>query len=296
MKSGIAWILLATFLFTSLDATAKYLTQSYPVEQVVWARFFFHMAVLVVWLRGAFALYLRTGALWLQVLRSALMLITNVLFFFAVRTLPLADVVAVMFIGPLLVTALSSPLLGEYVGPRRWTAVVIGFIGALVIVRPGSGVVDGVALLPLLAAFTNALYTITTRRVSTVDPMMTTLVFTGLLGAIVSTAAMPLVWVTPDLPGWTLMVLAGVLGAFGHLAFIRALGKSSPATLAPFSYTVLVWSTGYGYLVFGDLPDMWTGVGAAIIVASGLYVFHRERVRGAERVQGSRESQDHPTT
>ena len=275
--TGIGWMLGATFLFTSLDATAKLLTGSYPVEQVVWARFFFHVLVLAVFLGPRLAVSLRTRRLGRQLVRSGLMLITNALFFFAVRTLPLADVVAVMFVGPLLVTALSVPLLGERVGPRRWAAVAAGFVGALIIVRPGSGVTEGVALLPLLAALTNALYTITTRQLRDTDPVMTTLLYTGLAGAVLTTAVVPFVWVAPDLTGWLQMALVGVLGALGHLAFIRALGMSPAAALMPFSYMVLVWATGYGFVLFGDLPDAMTVLGAAIVMGSGLYVLHRER-------------------
>jgi len=226
-----------------------------------------------------FVLTLRTHRLWLQLVRSALMLITNVLFFFAVRTLPLADVVAVMFVGPLLVTALSVPLLGERVGPRRWVAVSVGFVGALVIIRPGMGLMQGVALLPLLAALTNAFYTITTRQLRHTDSVVTTLLYTGMVGAVLSTIAVPFVWVSPGVFGWVLMVLAGVLGAGGHLALIRALGSSPPAALMPLSYLVLIWSAGYGYLIFGDLPDKMTVLGAGIVMASGLYVLHRERVQ-----------------
>ncbi|MGK0172192.1 MAG: drug/metabolite transporter (DMT)-like permease [Gammaproteobacteria bacterium] len=276
---GVYWMLLATLLFTSLDAIAKWLTQSYPVEQVVWARFFFHLVILGVYLGPRLVRSIRSSRLGLQLVRSALMLVTNVLFFMAVRTMPLADVVAVMFVGPLLVTALSVPLLGEQVGPRRWAAVAVGFAGALIIIRPGSEMLDGVAILPLCAAMTNALYTITTRQLRDVDPFMTTLLYTGLVGAGVSSMVVPFVWVAPDLRGWTLMVLAGTLGAGGHLAFIRALSISPPAALAPLSYSVLLWSTGYGYLLFGELPDSMTVFGAAIVMSSGLYVLHRERIR-----------------
>ncbi len=276
--SGVRWMLLATFLFTSLDATAKWLSQTYPVEQVVWARFFFHVLVLGVWLGPRIMAHLRTQRLWLQLFRSSLMLTTNFLFFVAVQSLPLADVLAVMFVGPLLVTALSVPLLGERVGPRRWAAVAVGFVGALIIIRPGAGALESVALLPLLAALTNAFYTITTRQLRDADPALTTLLYTGLVGAGVSTVVVPFSWTPPDLEGWVLMVLAGSLGAVGHLALIRALGLSPPAALMPLSYLVLLWSTGYGFVLFDDLPDRWTILGAGVVMASGLYVLHRERM------------------
>ncbi|MCH9673181.1 MAG: DMT family transporter [Gammaproteobacteria bacterium] len=278
--AGVRWMLLATFLFTSLDATAKYLTAYYPVEQVVWARFFFHLLLLIAYLGWETTRAVKTQRLGLQLWRSGLMLVTNLLFFIAVRSLPLADVVAVMFVGPLLVTALSVPLLGERVGPRRWGAVLVGFVGAWIIVRPGSGVMQGLALLPLLAALTNALYTIATRKLSNQDSTMTTLLYTGLIGAVATSAYLPRVWVTPDALGWWLMLLVGALGALGHLAFIRALTISPPAALMPFSYLVLIWSTGYGYVLFDDIPDQQMLIGAAVVVASGLYVLHRERIVG----------------
>ena len=285
-STGVYWMLLATFLFTTLDATAKWLSQTYPVEQVVWARFFFHVLVLGLWLglsrSRSLVACLRTEKPGLQLFRSGLMLVTNLLFFMAVRTLPLADVVAVMFIGPLLVTALSVPLLGERVGRRRWAAVGVGFAGALIIIRPSADILQSVALLPLFAAFTHALYTITTRQLRDADPALTTLLYTGLVGAGLSTLIVPLSWTPPDVEGWLLMVIAGSLGAVGHLALIRALSISPPAALMPLSYMVLLWSTGYGYVLFGDLPDQWTLLGACVVIGSGLYVLHRERVVSRE--------------
>lgn len=280
-RRGIYLMLLTTGLFTSLDATAKYLAQDYPVPQVLWARFSFHLLFVAAFLGTRLSVTLRTRRLGLQMTRSLLMLITTGMFFFAVRELPLADVVAIMFVGPLFVTALSVPLLGDYVGPRRWTAVVIGFLGALVIVRPGSGIMQWFAILPVLAALSHALYTITTRQLANHDLPMTTLFYTAALGAAVTSALVPFFWITPDAAGWMLMALLGFFGAAGHLTLIRALGYASPVVVAPLSYVSLVWSIGIGFLLFGDLPDAWTLAGAALIAASGIYVFHRERVRSA---------------
>ena len=281
-RRGIWLMLLTTGLFTSLDATAKYLAQDYPVPQVLWARFSFHLVFVAAFLGTRLSVTLRSRRPGLQMTRSLLMLVTTGMFFFAVRELPLADVVAIMFVGPLFVTALSVPLLGDYVGPRRWTAVVVGFLGALVIVRPGGGIMQWVAILPVLAAFSHALYTITTRQLANHDLPMTTLFYTAALGAVVTTAIVPFHWVTPDAAGWLLMALLGFFGAAGHLTLIRALGYASPVVVAPLSYVSLVWSIGIGFALFGDLPDAWTLVGAALIAASGLYVFHRERVRSAD--------------
>ena len=278
-RRGIYWMLLTTGLFTSLDATAKYLAQDYPVPQVLWARFAFHLVFVAAFLGVRLSITLRSQRPGLQLIRSLLMLITTGMFFFAVRALPLADVVAIMFVGPLFVTALSVPLLGDYVGPRRWVAVCIGLLGALVVVRPGSGTMQGIAILPVLAAFSHALYTITTRQLATRDPPMTTLFYTAALGTVVTTAAVPYFWVTPDAPGWLLMALLGFFGAVGHLALIKALGYASPVVVAPLSYASLIWSIGIGFALFGDLPDAMTLLGAGLIAASGMYVFHRERLR-----------------
>jgi drug/metabolite transporter (DMT)-like permease len=274
-------MLLTTGLFTSLDATAKYLAQDYPVPQVLWARFSFHLLFVVLFLGARLSVTLRSNRLGLQLLRSFLMLVTTGMFFFAVGSLPLADVVAIMFVGPLFVTALSVPLLGDYVGPRRWAAVAVGFLGALLIVRPGSGITQGLAVLPVVAAFSHALYTITTRKLANHDLAMTTLFYTAALGAVVTSAIVPFFWITPDIAGWLLMALLGVFGATGHLALIKALGYASPVVVAPLSYASLIWSIGMGFALFGDLPDGMTLLGAAVIAGSGLYVFHRERARSA---------------
>lgn len=279
-RRGIYWMLLTTGLFTSLDATAKYLSQDYPVPQVLWARFAFHLVFVAVFLGVRLSVTLRSQRMGLQLTRSLLMLITTGMFFFAMSELPLADVIAIMFVGPLFVTALSVPLLRDYVGPRRWTAVGIGFLGALVIVRPGSGIMQGLAILPVLAAFSHALYTITTRQLANHDLPMTTLFYTAALGAVATSTLVPFFWVTPDVSGWLLMALVGFFGAAGHLTLIKALGYASPVVVAPLSYVSLIWSIGFGFALFGDLPDTTTLLGAALIAASGMYVFHRERVRG----------------
>ena len=274
-------MLLTTGLFTSLDATAKYLAQDYPVPQVLWARFSFHLLFVAAFLGTRLSVTLRSQRLGLQLTRSVLMLLTTGMFFFAVRALPLADVVAIMFVGPLFVTALSVPLLGDYVGPRRWSAVAVGFLGALVIVRPGSGIMQGLAILPVLAALSHALYTITTRQLANHDLPMTTLFYTAALGAAVTSGIVPFFWVAPDPAGWLLMALLGFFGAAGHLTLIKALGYASPVVVAPLSYASLIWSIGLGFALFGDLPDAMTLVGAVLIAGSGLYVFHRERARSA---------------
>ena len=278
IRRGIALMLATTCMFVSLDVLAKYVTQSYPVVQAVWARYFFHGVLLVALLRGRLPAHFRTRRPMLQLVRSALLLATTLLFFLGLRSMKVVEASSIMFAGPLLVTALSMPLLGEHVGPRRWTAVVFGFCGALVIVRPGTGMMQPAAVYPLLAVYCYALYQIATRQLARHDSSVTTLVYTAVVGGLVTTALLPWNWVTPDAFAWLLMAGLGVFGAAGHYLLIRALSCAPAAVIAPFGYSSLLWSTSLGFLVFGELPDAWTLAGAGIIIASGLYVLRRERV------------------
>ena len=276
-RRGIAMMLLTTLVFAGMDTLAKLLMQSYPLVQVVWGRYFFHAVFLVVVLGRSLPRHLGSRRPGLQLLRSALLLVTTGLFFLGVAYLPLVDAVSIAFVGPLIVTALSVPLLGEKVGARRWMAVIIGFCGALLIIRPGSGVMQAAALLPLLSAATNALYQIITRILSRHDGPITTLIYSAVVGGLVSSVLLPLFWVMPDATGWALMALLGLLGGIGHFTLIRALSLAPAATVAPIGYTNLVWSTGFGFVVFSHLPDGWTLAGAAVIIGSGFYVFRREQ-------------------
>ena len=281
-RRGIAWMLVTMLLFVSMDAVVKHLIASYPVPQIAWARFFFHAFLLAAVLGRRLPATLATRRRGLQVVRAGLLMATTLQFFTALYFLPLADTTAVMQAAPLIVTALSMPLLGEHVGIRRWGGVVAGFAGALIIVRPGSDAVHIAALLPLGAAFTFALYQISTRILSRTDATLTTLFYTPLLGAALMSAVVPFFWVMPDAEGWALMAFVGLLGGVGHFTMIRALTWAPAATVSPFSYTGLVWATLFGLTLFGDFPDIWTIAGALVIVGSGLYILHREYVRKRE--------------
>jgi drug/metabolite transporter (DMT)-like permease len=175
------------------------------------------------------------------------------------------------------VTALSVPLLGEQVGVRRWTAVGVAFVGVLIILRPGIGVFEPYALLPLIAAAMWALYQVLTRIVGRSDPPMITLFYSVVVGAAGLTLLIPFVWQPPDLQGWGLLVFAAVAGALAHYLLINALQLAPAVILQPLSYMMVVWATLVGFIVFGDLPDAMTVLGAVIIVGSGLYVVARER-------------------
>ena len=187
----------------------------------------------------------------------------------------------IVFSGPLFLTALSVPLLGEYVGMRRWIAVGIGFLGALVVIRPGPDIFASVAMLPLLAALSFAFYQIFTRKLATYDAPLTTLLYTSVFGMVCTSFYVPVTWESPDALGWFLLILAGVFGASGQLALIKAIQLAPVSTIAPFNYLGLVWASILGFIFFGDLPDRYTLIGAAIIAGSGLYILHRERVRRA---------------
>jgi len=273
---GILLMLATMVLFVAADSTAKWLTRAYPVPQVVWARFFFSLVLVALLLGRRLLAGLSTNRPGLQLARSALQIGSTATFFFAVAALPIATAITVSFLQPLFVTALSAPLLGERVGPRRWTAVACGFAGVLVIVRPGR-TMELALLLPAATAACSGLYYIATRVVSRNDPVMTSLFYTSALGFVATSAIVPWSWTAPDALGWTLFALMGALAGLGHLLVIQAFGLAPASLLAPFNYTQLIWATGTGWLVFGDLPDGWTLLGAAIIVGSGLYVFHRER-------------------
>ena len=274
---GIAWMLATMFCFVTLDSTAKYLMQSYPVAQVIWARFFFHLVFVVILMGPRLSARIRSQNLLHQGLRSFFMFSTTVLFFLGIHLLPLTTASTIMFMSPIILTVLSIPLLGERVGPRRWLGIVIAFAGALVVMRPGSESLQLSTLVVLAAAFTHALYQVFTRKLGTRDSPMTSLFYTGAIGALVTTAAIPLYWQPVASTDWALFVFAGIVGGIGHLCLIRAFRSAPASVVAPFSYSSLLWATAFGFVIFGDLPDGWTLTGAALIIGSGLYIFHREQ-------------------
>lgn len=273
---GILWIVLATALFTATNTFAKLLGQNHDIVQIVWARYTFHLVLIALLLRQAFPATLRTRHLKLQLGRSLLLLFSSALYFTGFTLLPLAESAAMINVTPLLVTVLSVPLLGERVGIRRSTSVIIGFLGALIIIRPGMDAFTIAALFPLTAASTYALYQIATRHVSHADSSMTSITYTALAGAVIGGFIVPFFWTEPSAGGWAMMIGMGVSGGFGHYAMIRAYSLAEISAIVPFTYTVLIWMVASGYFVFGDLPDIWTLVGTLIIAGSGLYVSRRE--------------------
>lgn len=276
---GIVLLLIAVSMFVSMDTIVKYLAGlGYPVLQIVWARFVFHLLfalpILLVFYPGRW----RTPRPALQLGRSLLLFVTTMTFFFALKLISLAAATTIMFAAPLFLIVMSVIVLGEKVGLRRWVGVAAGFAGIVVIIRPGP-TMDVAYLVPLAAAFIYAVYQLLTRMMSGDEAAVTTFFYTPIAGAIVASAILPFVWQAPaDLGIWALMALAGILGGGGHFLLIKAFERSEASLLAPFAYSSILWATLLGWAVFARLPDEWTFIGAAIIITSGLYIWHRERV------------------
>jgi drug/metabolite transporter (DMT)-like permease len=272
--------------FTVLDSSAKFAAQGLPVLVGVFFRYLigFILAALFVWRSDGVRLP-QTRHPWLQVLRGLLLLGSTACNFTAISYLQLAQTAAINFTLPLWVCALSVPLLGEHVGLRRWTAVLVGFLGVLVIMRPGSTDFHWAMLISLLSALFGSLYNIATRKVGAADSTQTSLFYVGMVGAAAASLPMVQVWQTPQGWQWLPLLMMGLAGTVGHSMLIKA-HRLAPATvLAPFIYTQIVWMTVAGAVVFGQYPDRWTLLGAAIVVASGAYVFARERKKGVTTAQ-----------
>jgi len=278
LLNGILLMLTAMALLPIYNGIAKYLSADYPVAQVVWARYFFHLAVLlplVLWRYGPRTLV--PPRFRLQLLRGTLLVADTFLFFGALALIPLADTLALTFVAPLMLTALSALLLGEQVGVRRWSAVAIGFIGTLIIVRPGFAAFEPGALLALGAGMAYAIYQLLTRKLAGSAPPLVTLGYSALVGTLVMTAALPTYWVTPPLADLALMVGMGATAAGAHFLIISAFERGQASLLAPFNYCEMIGAVAIGYLVFGDFPAAWTWLGVLVLIASGVYISLRER-------------------
>ena len=273
-------LMCAAMAFLALMATAiKHLTQTYPAPEILWARFFFHFLFILVLFPRRIPTLLVSRRKGLQIGRSIVMLLGSLIAVSALRYIQVAEFVALTFIAPALVAGLSVVVLREHVGPRRWASIGVGFIGVLIIVRPGAGVMHWAAALPLGVAMCQASYQIMTRLLSQEADGINSLVYTSLVGAAVTTLALPFFWVPPQGVDWLIMACIGFLVCAGHFAMIKAYERAAASVIAPLTYTELIWATLAGFAVFGDLPDVWTFVGAAIIAASGIYILHRERLK-----------------
>ena len=279
VMSGIGLMLIALIIVPMMDAAAKFLSDDFDTLQIVWARYFFHLLFLlpfVIWRYGRRAFH--TNRPLMQLVRGGLLAASTFLFFAAIAHMPLADAIATIFVYPFIVTALSPMVLNEPVGIRRWLAVLVGFIGALIVIRPTGAVMNEGVVLALAAGTGFAGYTLFTRKLAGVDPPLVTLAFTGLVGAVGASLFLPFVWITPEAQHWPLLVFLGLCAASGHFLIILAYERVRAATLAPFGYFEIVTATLLGFFIFGDFPDRFTWLGIAIIIASGIYISNRERV------------------
>ena len=279
---GVLMMCVAVACFAAMNTFVKELrVQELPVVEIIWGRYFFHTILVLALFPKRIPTLLSGSDKGLQICRSILVLSATACMFTAVGFMPLADAVAITFIAPLLITALSVPFLGERVGLRRWIAVCVGFAGMLVIIRPGGGLFQPAALLPIGVTVFYAMYQIITRMISHRTDPINSVFYTAIVGGILMSAIVPFFWETPTLEQWGMLLAAGLLGGLGHWAIIIAYQRAEAPLVAPFAYTELVWATMLGLTFFGDFPDLWTLVGAAIIAASGVYILQRERQQRA---------------
>ena len=281
VENGLGLVLmgLGMFLFSAVDTMVKFLTDDLHPWQIVWTRQLGLLVAALVLLAISGRALLKTQHLKLQIARGLVAVCSASAFIFALRHVALADAVAISFVAPFMVTLMASFILREPVGLRRWIAVTLGFVGTLIILRPGMGVIHPSAILVIVAAFFFACRQIISRAIADTDATGTTVFYTAIIGVAVLSLPLPFVWVTPSSQTvWILLALAA-LAAVAEIFVIKALEVAMAVVVAPVHYTLILWGTLYGWLVFGQLPDLWTWVGAAIVVATGLYTLRREYIR-----------------
>ena len=274
---AIIFSLLGWMFLPVMDGFAKYLSDDLPILQITWARYFFTVAFVF----PIMLFFYKKQLVWsdkpkLQIFRGLILLSANICFFYAISVISLAKALTLAFIAPLIVTAFSPILLGEKVGFRRWTAVAVGFIGSLIVIRPGFLEFNLASMAALATGFFYGFYLIITRKLSTSDNPLLTLLITGMVGALLVSLIIPFYWVKPTLNQWSLMAGIGVFACIGHLFLILSLKYADASKLAPLGYTEIIPNVIIGYYFFNELPDNWTYLGLFIIVLSGLYISRRE--------------------
>jgi drug/metabolite transporter (DMT)-like permease len=280
---GIALILASTVFLGTSDVTAKYLSATLPSIEIAWIRFLtFALIMSPAMLPGSPLYALRTARPGLQVMRGIALLGSSLFFISGLRFLPIAEASATGFVSPLFVTALSIVLLGESVGVRRWLATAIGLIGVLIILRPGTSAFHPAAFFPIISALAWAATLIMTRMMSGREHAITTMTYSSIVGVGILSVLVPFVWVAPSWHDILFGIFIGIASTAGQWIVVLAFRYADASVLAPFSYTQLLWVSILGFLIFGEIPDIWTVIGAAFIVASGLYTAHRERVRRSQ--------------
>ena len=283
--AAILLVFASGLFFCLLDTSAKYLaSQGIAPPFIAWMRYAVHVVLALVllrpWQNGA---VFRTHSLSRQVVRGMLLFSSSFFNFFALKTLQLAETMAILFSVPIVTIVLAGPLLGEWAGWRRWLAVFVGLIGVLVITRPGYGTFGIGHAYALCAMLSNCFYVIMTRQMSGHETAESMIFYSALAPVVLAAPLLPVYGSMPE--GWLLWAILlsmGFYGGYGHWLFIKAYRMASTTALAPYGYLQLVWVVAAGYLVFGDIPDVWTIVGSLIIVASGLYIVHRERQQRLE--------------
>lgn len=267
------------FLFSGVDTMGKFLTETVHPIQIVWFRQLglFLGVLVLIGVQGRSVL--STANPKLQIGRGVLAACSATLFIFAVGYVPLADAVAITFVAPFMVTVMGALILREPVGLRRWSAVIVGFLGTLIVIRPGIGVIHPAALLLIVAATAFALRQVLSRILAGTDRTRTTVAYTAIVSWSLLTLPLPFVWETPSsVLVLGLLLAMAVLAALAEILVIMALDAAQAVVVAPVQYSLLIWGTFYGFVVFGQFPDGWTWLGAAIIVATGLYTLNRERL------------------
>jgi len=267
-----AWVMLPI-----MDGFAKYLSSTLPVLQITWSRYFFTIVITL----PIMLVFFRKNLTWtdqpkLQLIRGLLLFCANILFFYSISIISLAKALTLAFIAPLIVTALSPFLLGEKVGFRRWAAVVTGFIGSLIVIRPGFVELNLASIAALGTGVLYGFYLIITRKLHDSDNPLLTLLLTGIVGAVLGSIIMPTVWVSPTITEWYMMFAIGFFASLGHLFIILSLRYADASKLAPFGYFEIVTNIIIGYYFFNHFPDSWTFLGLFIIISSGIYLFRRE--------------------
>jgi drug/metabolite transporter (DMT)-like permease len=282
---GIALLLTSSIFLGTSDATSKYLSATLPSIEIAWIRFLVFLLIMSPAIMPGSPLFsLRTKRPVLQVARAMALLGSSLLFISGLRFLPIAEASATSFVSPLFVTALSIFFLGEKVGLRRWLATAVGLMGVLIVLRPGTGAFHPAAFFPVVSAFAWACCLILTRKMSGQEHVLVTMTYGSIVGFVILCTLVPFVWVTPTWHDILFGIIIGLTSTAGQWIVVLAFRYADASVLAPFSYIQLLWVTLLGFLIFGEVPDVWTVVGAAFVVASGLYTAHRERVRHSQLV------------
>lgn len=282
--AGIGYIVIAMALFTGMDAVAKWLVANYSIFQILALRGIFSIILLLPFLVGSKGItgVLRTQNLKGQILRSLLGVGAMFGFFTALRQMQLADAVAIGFSGSLFMAALSVPLLGERVGPRRWAAILVGFCGVLIIVQPGSSTFQAASLLVLLSALFYALMMIATRWLSRTESNVSMVFYHSLVATLIGVVVLPFVWVKPTPVDWVLFAFMGLFATLAHLAIAQAFRSAPVAVVGPFEYSTLLWATIIGFFVWQEVPGSNVWYGSVLLVAAGIYILYRETKLAAE--------------